>query len=87
MLPVSNGNRSNVVDAATTYGLDGPGFESRQRQHVFSPPKVQIGSGALFSGAERPGHEVNHPSLSSAEAKNECSHTSTPAVYNSSFQF
>jgi len=83
MLPVSDGNRSTVVDTATTYGLDGPGFEFRQLQHISSSPKVQIGSGVLFSGAERPGHEVNHPSLSSAEVKNECSHTSTPDMYNS----
>jgi hypothetical protein len=53
---------------------------------LFSPPKVQTGSGAqptsvYFSGKKRPGRDVNHPSPSRAEVMNERSCTFISFTY------
>jgi hypothetical protein len=46
------------VDIVTCYGLDGPGFDSRQLDF-------------LFSGFKRPGRDVDHSPPSNAEVRNE----------------
>jgi hypothetical protein len=69
-------------------GLDRPAFESRWDKRIFSSqyrPERLWGSPNLlfnvyqgsFPEVKRPGREVDHSSLSSAEAMNECSYTST----------
>ena len=78
-----------VVIIATSFGLDGPGFEFRQGSEVFLSSKtVEIGSGAtrrpvqwvlgFIHGVNRPRREANHSSPSSAEVKNEWRYTSVP---------
>jgi hypothetical protein len=65
----------------TSYGLDGRGFDSRQKQDFSLPHSVQTGSGAhpasysigtggSFPGRKRQGREADHPPPSSAEVKN-----------------
>jgi hypothetical protein len=63
---------------ATCYGLDGPGIESGHGP-IFSlaqtgprayPASYTVGTGSL-PGVKRPGCDVNHPPLSSAEVKTE----------------
>ena len=67
--------RDSSVGIATSYGLGGPGFESRWSQGFPGPtgPGAQqvpctMGIG-LFVGVERPGRGFNHPPPSSAEVK------------------
>jgi hypothetical protein len=66
-----------------------PGFDSRQCMiFLFSiayrptlgptQPPIQWVPGALSAGVKRPGREAYHSPLSSAEAKNTWSNTSTP---------
>jgi hypothetical protein len=81
-----NGSRESVVGIAIRYGLDGPGFESRQGQAIFcsrkpfrpalglKQPSVQWVPGT-FTAVKRPGRVVHSPP-SNAEIKNEWSYTS-----------
>ena len=69
--------RDSSVGIATRYELDGPGIESRWGARFSAP--VQTGPGAhpasctmgtgSFLGVKRPGRDVDHPPLSSAEVK------------------
>jgi len=62
-------DRSNSVGIATSYGLVGPGIESRWGAKFFAP--VYTGPGAhpatytmdtvSFPGVKRPGRGVDHP--------------------------
>jgi hypothetical protein len=66
-----------VVGIATSYGLDGPGIESRWGRDF--PAPVQSGPGAhpasytmdtgSFPGVKRPGRGADHPTPPSAEGK------------------
>jgi hypothetical protein len=63
-------------------GLDGPGFESRQRRDIIIRPHRLWGYPSrtyrgTFPGVKRPGREVYHSLPSSAEVKNEWSSTPT----------
>jgi len=71
------GCRYSSVGIATRYWLDGPGIESRWERdfpHLSRPalgptqPSIQWVPG-LSWGVKRPGHDVDHPSPSSAEVK------------------
>jgi hypothetical protein len=59
------------VGIATSYGLGGPGIESRWRRDIPHPsrtalgpsqPPIQWGTGS-FPGVKRPGSGVDHPPL------------------------
>jgi hypothetical protein len=78
-------------DKGLGYGLDGPGFESRQEQEisVFSKTSrpalrstlLPIPWVQLFSpGIKRPGRDCNHSSTSNTEVKNEWNYTCTLPV-------
>jgi hypothetical protein len=54
-------------------------FRNKALRKVFgSKRKETIGGQTILRAAEQPGREVNHSPPSSAEVKNEWSHTSTP---------
>ena len=74
------------------YGLDDPGFESRQKQEIFSFPKrsdrlwdppspLLLGTRDLSSGVKQPGREDKHSLPSSAKVKNEWSYTSSACAF------
>jgi hypothetical protein len=52
-------------------------FEEITRAHAAS---YSIGTGGSFMRVKRPGRDVDHSSLSSAEVKNECSYV-LPRMY------
>ena len=69
--------RDSSVGIANSYGLDGPGIESRWGQDFSAPVKTgpgahpasyTMGTGS-FPGVKRPGRGLDHPSTSSAEVK------------------
>jgi len=71
-----NVGRQSLVSAATRYGLDGPGIESRlearfsspfQRGLGAHPPSYTVGTGS-FPGVKRPEHD-DLPPPSSAKVK------------------
>ena len=68
-------SRDGIVGIATSYSLDGPGFEFRQEKahldRLRGPPRL------LFIGVMWPGREVE----SSSEAKNEWNYTSAPSLW------
>ena len=80
-------NRGGSVSLATSYGLDGPRFESLQGW--FSPLQIfqtgsgshpapySVGMGVLFWGLKRPRRKLDHLPPSKTEVKNECSCTSS----------
>jgi hypothetical protein len=69
--------RDSAVGIATSYGLDGPGIESRWgeifRSHPdrpWGPPSLLYnGYRVLSRGVKQPGRGVDHPPSSSAEVK------------------
>jgi hypothetical protein len=81
----------NSVDITTTYGPDGPGFESRQGQQIFlfsktfrpalgpTQPPIKWIPG-FFAGVKHLGYEVDRSPPFSAEVKNEWSYISTPHI-------
>jgi hypothetical protein len=63
-----NADRDSVVVIATSYGLDGPGVESRYTARFSA--SVQIGhDDQLVPVVKRAGSGADHPPLSSAEVK------------------
>ena len=71
------GGIASVVGIATSYGLEGPGIESRWGRHFPHPfwaalepgqPPVN-GYWAPFQGVKRPGCGVDHPPPTSVEVK------------------
>jgi hypothetical protein len=58
--------RDSVVGIATRYGLDGPGIESRWGRDFSQPSGAHPAS---FPGVNRPGRGGDHPTPSSARAK------------------
>jgi len=69
--------QDSSVGIATGYGLDGPGIETRWWARYSAPvptgpgahsASYTMGTGSLL-GVKRPGLGVDHPPLSSAEAK------------------
>ena len=73
---INSWSRDSVVRIAASYGLDGPGIESRwgarfsalvQTGSEAHPASYTMGTGS-FLGAKRPGRGVNHPP-SRADAK------------------
>jgi hypothetical protein len=72
---------------ALGYGLDDWGFKSLQGLRIFlfttmsipdlrpTQPPIQWVPGTLYLGVKQPGHEADHPPLSSAEVKNVCART------------
>ena len=66
---LAKGARDSSVGIATSYGLDGPGIESRWRTRFSAA--VQTGPGAnpasctmgtgFFPGVKRPGRGADHP--------------------------
>jgi len=82
-------NRKSLVGTATSFGLDGPGFEFQKEQEIFPAPKRPYwlwgpstlqsnGHHDSFPGLKRPGRAVDHSSPSSAKVKNELSYSFTP---------
>lgn len=83
------------------YGLDHPGFKSRQKKlscppigqtgPVAHPTSCLLGIGVHFPGRKGMGREVDQPSPSSAGAKNQWSCTSTSSachvVYRDNFAY
>jgi len=77
-----------VVDTATSYGLDGPGYESRQGQDAFpslemstpamGPTQYHIECRRSLPAVKLPGREVDNSPLCSVEDRSEWSCTSTP---------
>jgi hypothetical protein len=68
--------RDSSVSIATSYGLDGPGFESRGSEIFRTRPARPWGPSSflysgyrVFPGVKRPGRGVHHPPPSSAEVK------------------
>ena len=69
--------RDGVIGVAASYGLDGPGIESRWRRDFPNPPRPSVGLTQpplqwvpdVFPGLKRPGRGVDHPPPSSAEVK------------------
>ena len=70
--------QDGVVGIATSYGLDGPGIESRWGGEIFRtrpdrpwglPSLLHNGYRVSFPGLKRPGRGFNHPPPSSAEVK------------------
>ena len=63
-----------VVGIPTSYGLDGPGIESRWGENFrtcpdrpWGPPSLLYNGYRVFPGGkERPGRDANHPPPSSA---------------------
>jgi hypothetical protein len=78
--------RWSLVGIATSYGLDGPGFQTRQGQGIFhftkarpSPLRIQPltqGVPGSFTMIKRPQRETEHSPPPSSEVKNEWSSTS-----------
>jgi hypothetical protein len=66
-----------AVSVATSYGLDGPGIESRWGARFSAPVQTRPGAHLAtytmgtgpFPGAKRPGPGDDHPHPSSAEVK------------------
>jgi hypothetical protein len=83
-------SQGNAVLQWLGYGLDHPGFESRQKKIVVSsnrpnrpcgsPSLLFIGYWGLLPGRKGMGREVDQPSPSSDGAKNQWSSTSTSSV-------
>ena len=67
--------RDNSVGIATSYGLDGPGMESRWGRDFPHPSRPFLGptqppvQWVSFPGVKRPGRGVDHPPPSCAEVK------------------
>jgi hypothetical protein len=84
------GTRNIVFVIKIRYRLEGPGFNPWNRQDVFSTPKplsLWRSPNLLYSRYRRTfpvvgklGSEFNHLSPSTAEAKNECSYTSSHPI-------
>ena len=71
-------DRDSSVGTANLYGLNGPRIESRWRARFSAPVQTDtgpyatsymMGTGSLYRGVKRPGHGVDHPTLSSYEVK------------------
>ena len=78
-------SRDSIVRIATSYGLDGPGFEFRREKTrldlVRGPPSLLFnGYRGSLSGVKWPGREVDYSPTSSSEAKNEWDYTSAPSL-------
>jgi hypothetical protein len=60
--------RDSVAGIATSYGIDGPGIESRNRPDQSSDPPNLRHNGYRVScpKEKRPGRGINHPLESSA---------------------
>jgi hypothetical protein len=78
LLCVNCVGRNSVVNIATSYGMDGPGIESRWgksfriRPHRLCPPPPNLLYNwyrVSFPGIKRPARGVNHPPTSRAEVK------------------
>jgi hypothetical protein len=77
-----------VVDIATGYELDNPGFAVRFKNIFFSTssrPALNahlasyiMGTGVLYFGVKRPRRGAEHSPPISAEVKKICIYTSTP---------
>jgi hypothetical protein len=65
---------------ATSYGMEGPAFESRQGQDISLIQNIETGSDVHSQWVRLPESGVVHTLPSSAKAINVCSHTSTPPV-------
>jgi hypothetical protein len=86
----TNGRQDNSVSKVTSYGLDGPGIETRYGAR-FSvpirtrhPPNLPYMRSRIFTrGVKRPRRTTNHPSPYSAEVSNRLElyfcHSSVPA--------
>ena len=69
--------RDNSVGIATRYGLDGPGIESHWGARFSAPDQTGPGAHSAsytmctesFLGVKRPGRDIHHPPVSSAEVK------------------
>ena len=80
--------RDSSVGIANSYGLDGPGIESRWVAKFSAPVQNDPGahpasySGNRFSvpGVKRSGRGVDHPSHLAPRLKKHCSYTSSPSV-------
>ena len=74
-LNIQGRDRDSSVDIATCYGVDGPGIKPRHGEifrnrpdRSWGPPSLLYDEYRVFPrGKERPGSDVDHPSLSSAE--------------------
>jgi hypothetical protein len=85
-------SRDSSVGIGLGYGLDGRGFESRQRLGIFiftttsrrafgpTQPPIQWVPGALFLRVKRPDHGADDSPPYGAEVKNACSCTSIPTI-------
>jgi hypothetical protein len=67
------GDRDSSVGIATSYGLDGPGIESRWGKIYrtcpdgpWGPPNLLYNGYRVFPGAKLPGRDADHPPPSSA---------------------
>jgi len=66
-----------AIGTAARYRIDGPGIETRWRRNFPHPSRTDMGPNqpllqeirGLFPGVKRPEHVVNHPTPTSAEAK------------------
>jgi hypothetical protein len=75
--PLCMVGQDSSVGIGTRYGRDGPGIESRGGRDLSRRSRPALGPTqpptqwvrALFLGIKRPGRGVDHPSPSSAEAK------------------
>jgi hypothetical protein len=78
-------SRDNVVGIAISYGLDGPGIESRQGKTCLdrnrcSPGLLFSGYRGSFPGVKQPGREVVYSPTYSSEVKNEWNYTPAPPI-------
>jgi hypothetical protein len=73
---------SCVSSSPNSYKLDGPSFDSRYGQAIYSSQKPSRQAlGPTQPPVSRvPGREVEHSPPTCAEVKNECSYTPTPPI-------
>ena len=84
---ICSSGRGSVVGIATTYGLDGPGIESRWGARFSAPvhtgPEAHpasctLGTGSLSRGQSGQGVDVNHPPHVALRLKKEWCFTCIP---------
>jgi hypothetical protein len=73
-LTIGRGGIGGSVGIATSYGLDGPGLESRWDEifrtcpdRPWGPPSLLYNGYRVFPGVKWPGRDADHPPPSSAE--------------------
>ena len=81
---IFGGGRDSAVCIATSYGLDGPGIESRWRRDfphpsrpALGPTQPPINGYRVFPGVKRPRRGVDHPPHLAQRLKKAYSYAST----------